>query len=194
MRILDLKGKELKESEVDLEKGKLQEDKILLKHHEAVASKPQKFHYEVVVFHFEDDTEFRPEYKDGKSDYVKVIDDQNGVFEFIDKDKTGKEVKGVELRFVLDEEGVQRHDEYDEYEKIMRYIPFTKQELEQFAAEKQKALDRQDFAENGYLKLRDLENKLDNLQKEFKESQIFYMNKISELNETIAKYLSKDKA
>ena len=76
----------------------------------------------------------------------------------------------------------------------MRYIPFTKQELEQFAAEKQKALDRQDFAENGYLKLRDLENKLDNLQKEFKESQVFYMNKISELNETIAKYLSKDKA
>ena len=76
----------------------------------------------------------------------------------------------------------------------MRYIPFTKQELEQFAAEKQKALDRQDFAENGYLKLRDLENKLDNLQKEFKESQIFYMNKISELNETIAKYLPKDKA
>ena len=40
MRILDIKGKELKESEVDLEKGKLQEDKILLKHHEAVAKIP----------------------------------------------------------------------------------------------------------------------------------------------------------
>ena len=194
MRIFDLEGKELKESEIDLEKGRLQEDKIISKHHEAVAEKPQKYHYEVVVFHFEDGTEFRPEYKNGKSDYVKVIDDQNGVFEFIDKDNTGKEVKGIELRFVLDEEGVQGHDEYDEYEKIMRYIPFTKQELEQYAAEKQKALDRQDFMENGYLKLKDLENKLTNLQKEFKESQNFYTRKISELNETIAKYHSKDKS
>lgn len=57
------KTKELKISEVDLEKGYLIEEKIFICHHDAIDAVEEKWHYEIVA-----------EYDNGGKDIIKVID------------------------------------------------------------------------------------------------------------------------
>ena len=57
------KTKEITQSEVDYKKFKLVEDKLFIKHHEAVAEVKEQFHYETIR-----------EYPNGGKDVKKVID------------------------------------------------------------------------------------------------------------------------
>lgn len=88
MRILDEYGVEI--SAFDPTKGRVEEKKILLKHHEAVEAVEEVGHYEVVK-----------EYPNGGKDTEWVVD-----------------VPGVEAR-----------EAWDEFETVLQFIPFTKQEL-----------------------------------------------------------------
>lgn len=185
MRILDKNGKELKEKDINLKKGYIKEEQLFVKHHDAVQEQPEKFHYEVAVFHFEDGTEFHPSYQDGKSVYVKNIDAGNGVFDFIDVDKTGKKVRGTELRLVIDSKGSPAKEAYDEYETIGRYILYTDEELKQNQEEERKNREREFFLNQGFEKLENLETQFTALATQLKELQSAFMNKSAEIDEKI---------
>lgn len=88
MRIFDSNNIEILEP--DIAKGRLIEDRIFIKHHEAVEGVPDQFHYEVIK-----------EYPNGGRDVKKVIDVP----------------------------GVRASEAWDEYEDILRFIPFTETEL-----------------------------------------------------------------
>ena len=87
MRILDLNGMELENPDLSL--GYLQEEKILIVHHEAVEAVEEQWHYETVA-----------EYPNGGKDVAKVID-----------------APGVEAKDAWDEyETIQRYVPYTEEE------------------------------------------------------------------------------
>lgn len=89
MRILDENGLELPYP--DLELGHLEEEKLLIAHHDRVEAVPEQWHYETVA-----------EYPNGGKDVERVIDVP----------------------------GIPEQDAWDEYEDILRYVPYTPEELE----------------------------------------------------------------
>lgn len=90
MRILDQNDKEIQPDDVDYRLGKLSDDRIFIKHHEAVEAVKEKGHLETVQ-----------EYPNG----------------------------GRDVEWIVDVEGVDAKDAWDEYENIKRYIKFTEEEL-----------------------------------------------------------------
>lgn len=87
MRIFDINNIEL--TNPDLSRGYLKEDRIFVKHHEAVEPVEEQWHYEVIA-----------EYPNGGKDIKKVID-----------------VAGVEAQEAWDEyEDIHRYIEYTEDE------------------------------------------------------------------------------
>lgn len=90
MRILDQNDKEIQPDDVDYRLGKLSDDRIFIKHHEAVEAVKEKGHLETVQ-----------EYPNG----------------------------GRDVAWIVDVEGIEAKDAWDEYENIKRYIKFTEEEL-----------------------------------------------------------------
>lgn len=94
MRIFDQNDKEI--TAPDTEKGRLENDRILIAHHEAITAVEEVGHYEVIA-----------EYPNG----------------------------GKDVEWVIDVEGVEAQDAWDEYEDILRFIPYTEAELRIRAAQ-----------------------------------------------------------
>lgn len=92
MRILDNLGNERSMDEIDFSAGMLNEESILIAHHEAVEACPEEGHYEVIA-----------EYPNG----------------------------GKDVEWIVDAPAVDAKEAYDEYETILRYIPFTEKVLDQ---------------------------------------------------------------
>lgn len=88
MRILDENDNEL--FKYDLTKGRLNNDRLLIKHHEKIKAVKEEGHWKTIA-----------EYPNG----------------------------GKDVEWVIDVPGVEAKDAWDEYEEILRYIPFTEQEL-----------------------------------------------------------------
>lgn len=88
MRIFDKSNNEV--SAPDLTKGRLQDDKLLIKHHDKVEAVKEEGHWKTVTVY------------------------PNG---------------GKDVEWVIDVPGVEASDAWDEYEDILRYIPFSAQEL-----------------------------------------------------------------
>jgi hypothetical protein len=63
MRIFDEKNVEILEENVDFDLGYLEEDKMFVQHHDAVAAVDEVYHYETIA-----------EYPNGGKDVKKVID------------------------------------------------------------------------------------------------------------------------
>ena len=80
--------------------------------------------------------------------HVKVIDDQAGVFEYVDKGE-GNVYYGAEIKSVIDHEYVEHKDAYDEYEDIQRYILYTEAELKERKEMEEKQAKQAAFMENG---------------------------------------------
>lgn len=99
MRIIDENGLEVQSP--DLGKGKLVQDRILVKHHPEIHSVEEKWHYEVVAT-----------YPNGGQDVERVID----------------------------VEGVDGKPAWDEYEDVLRYVLYTKEELDQMAEAEKNSL------------------------------------------------------
>lgn len=87
MRILDENDNEL--FKYDLTKGRLNNDRLLIKHHERVKAVKEEGHWKTIA-----------EYPNG----------------------------GKDVEWVIDVPGVEAKDAWDEYEEILRYIPFTEKE------------------------------------------------------------------
>ena len=146
MRILNEGDVEIKESDVDTTKGYLKADKKFVAHHEEQAEITEKNHYEVIRFAFEDGSQM---FVDGNTDpHVKVIDDQAGVFEYVDQGE-GNVYHGAEIKSVIDQEHVEHKDAYDEYEDIKRYVLYTEAELKKRKEVKEKQAKQAAFMENG---------------------------------------------
>lgn len=106
MRILDADNREI--ASPDMALGRLEEDKILVAHHDAVEAVEEQWHYETIA-----------EYPNGGKDVEKIVD-----------------VPGVEEK-----------DAWDEYEDILRYIPYTPEELAEMEAARNQPTQEERIAE-----------------------------------------------
>lgn len=146
MRILNEEDVEIKESDVDTTKGYLRSDKKFIVHHEEQPEVPEQKHYEVERFVFEDGSQMLV---DGNTDaHVKVIDDQAGIFEYVDQGE-GNVYFGAEIKSVIDQEHIEHKDAYDEYEDIQRYVLYTEAELQERKEMEEKQAKQAAFMENG---------------------------------------------
>ena len=136
MKILNEEDVEIKESDVDTMKGYLKPDKKFVMHHDE----------QVERFVFEDGSQMLIE--TNEDPHVKVIDDQAGVFEYIDKGE-GNVYHGAEIKSVIDHEHVEHKDAYDEYEDIQRYVLYTEAELKERKEMEEKQAKQAAFMENG---------------------------------------------
>lgn len=146
MRILNEKDVEIQESDVDTDKGYLKSDKIFKVHHDEQAEILEQKHYEVSRFVFTDGTDMAIE--SNEDPHVKVINDQTGIFEYVDQGE-GKTYFGADVKQVIDQEHIEQKDAYDEYEDIQRYVLYTEQELADRAAAVEKQKKQNEFMENG---------------------------------------------
>lgn len=146
MKIYNEEDVEIKESDVDTTKGYLKSDKKFIVHHEEQPEVIEHKHYEVERFVFKDGSQMLV---DGNTDaHVKVIDDQAGIFEYVDQGE-GNVYHGAEIKSVIDQEHVERKDAYDEYEDIQRYVLYTEEELQARKEAEEKQAKQTAFMENG---------------------------------------------
>lgn len=146
MKIYNEEDVEIKESDVDTAKGYLKSDKKFITHYDEQPEVIEHKHYEVERFVFEDGSQMLV---DGNTDaHVKVIDDQAGIFEYVDQGE-GNVYHGAEIKSVIDQEHVEHKDAYDEYEDIQRYVLYTEEELAARKEAEEKQAKQTAFLENG---------------------------------------------
>lgn len=146
MKIYNEEDVEIKESDVDTTKGYLKSDKKFIAHYDEQPEVIEHKHYEVERFVFEDGSQMLV---DGNTDaHVKVIDDQAGIFEYVDQGE-GNVYHGAEIKSVIDQEHVEHKDAYDEYEDIQRYVLYTEEELAARKEAEEKQAKQTAFLENG---------------------------------------------
>lgn len=148
MKILNELNQEIQESEVNLELGYLVSEQLFVKHHDEIPEQPEEFHYECRIFYFEDDTSLDVSTLGNEDPHVKIIDLENGIFEYVDQGE-GKIYRGLDIAQVTDKERVEAKEAWDEYEDIQRYKLYTKAELEANRLAKEKAEKQQRFMEEG---------------------------------------------
>ncbi len=105
----------------DLEIGYLKKEYFTI-HHESI---PEKWHYEVTIFDFADGSNYKP--TSNADPHVKVIDDQKGIFEYV-------QVEGEEERVIVGQTISPVFDHalipaWDETTTIFRYVLYTEKEL-----------------------------------------------------------------
>lgn len=161
MRIFDEDGAEITEAEVDTAKGYTIEDKLFVKHHDAVAYAPQEGHYVMQTFFFTDGTSY--DVVNGNEDpHVQIVDEIQGEFAYNDQGED-KVYSGASVKFVIDQEEVSPQDEYDEYEDILRYKLYTEEELKEKADKEAKQAEYEDFIANGPSQLKTNTESIDDL-------------------------------
>lgn len=146
MRILDEQGKEIKESDVDTSLGYLTTEQLYTDTTPEQPEKPEKFHYQVKMWYFTDGTSKVITSNDDPT--VKVVDDQNGVFEYVD-DGSGKVYKGAECERIVDQKHESAKAEKRNYETIQRYKLYTEDELKANKEREEKEKKQAEFMENG---------------------------------------------
>lgn len=146
MKIYNEEDVEIKESDVDTTKGYLKSDKKFIIHYDEQPEVIEHKHYEVERFVFEDGSQML--IGSNEDPHVKVIDDQAGIFEYVDQGE-GNVYHGAEIKSVIDQEHVEHKDAYDEYEDIQRYVLYTEAELKERKEMEEKQAKQAAFMENG---------------------------------------------
>lgn len=131
LRILNEDDVEIQPDEVDYRLGTLDDDKLFVQHHEAQEYVPERSHYRPTKIYG----------ADGETYEVQGEDDPNVVkdgdsFALAD----GTPAFGVDVELVVDQEEIQAHGEYDEYEDILRYRLFSDEELRERAEQEREAI------------------------------------------------------
>ena len=90
-----------------------------------------------------------------------VVDDKQGVFEYIDESRDA--VRGMDLEEVIDVEKKEAKEAYDEYEDIQVYKLYTDAELKERQEADEKMKKQQDFLTNGPDQLQSNTNSIDDL-------------------------------
>lgn len=162
MRILDVNNKELTEKDLDYEKGYVTSDRLFITHHDEIPEASEEFHYEVGVFYFEDGTTLDVSEVGNADPHVKIIDQDQGVFDYIDMGE-GKTLRGIDVRYIVDKEQTEHKDAYDEYEDIQRYILYTEAELAERKRVKAEQEKKNTFLSTGPDRLDTAEGSIDDL-------------------------------
>lgn len=146
MKILDQQDNEIKESDVDTSLGHLVDEQLYI---DTTAAQPEvleKYHYEVETWYFTDGTSMNVSGNDDAT--VKIIDDQQGIFEYVDQGE-GKQYKGATVKRVVDVKHKDAVKEKKNYENIKRYVLYTDEELAAKKAAEEKQKKQDNFIENG---------------------------------------------
>ena len=161
MRILNEQDEEIQEEDVDLEKGYLMPDKVFVAHHDAVEAKSEEGHYYPETVYFEDDTSYSVQWADENDPHITPNED--GVsFEYASLEgEDEKEVRGMDVKWIIDQEQQEAKEAYDEYEDIQRYKLWTEEELQQQAEQKAEAEKRENFMSTGPDRLDNAESNID---------------------------------
>lgn len=161
MKYINEQGQEIQESDIDTELGYTVPDKVFVAHHDATPEVPEQFHYEVKTWYFEDGTSM--DVPAGNADAtVKVIDDGNGVFEYVD-DGSGKVYRGAEIERVTDVEHEDAKEAEDEYENVQKYILYTEDEIADRKRAAEKAAAQESFLELGPTQLQNSISSIEDL-------------------------------
>lgn len=148
MRILDINDNELQIENLDLELGRLINDKIFIKHHDAIPSSPGKSHYWPSKYFFTDGSHYIVNSEDDP--HVIYIDEEKEKFGWnVLKGEPKREIHGISLQLVIDSPAVEGREAWDEYEDIQRYILYTEDELALIKAKKEKEEKQKNFINNG---------------------------------------------
>ena len=162
MRILDQNDVELDREDIDLEKGRLEDDKLFIAHHEATEAVPEQSHYYLQTVYFTDGTSAHLEGEDDP--HIEVVDADKGLFDYVFLEgETEKEIKGKDLGRIVDVEYQPAKEAYDEEEDIQRYIPYTEEELAQIKADREQAQKQENFISTGPDRLSNVEVGLDDM-------------------------------
>lgn len=115
------KTQELNENELDFEKGRLQADKLVIAHHEAIPFKQGKTAREIA--------------DELTAQGVEIEESPFGLFRVIKEyDDGGRETVLIEA-----EPDTLAQEPYDEYEDIQVFVPYTAEELKKIADDKRHA-------------------------------------------------------
>ena len=161
MRILNEQDEEIQKEDVDLEKGYLMPDKVFVAYHDAVEAKSEEGHYYPETVYFEDDTSYSVQWADENDPHITPNED--GVsFEYASLEgEDEKEVRGMDVKWIIDQEQQEAKEAYDEYEDIQRYKLWTEEELQQQAEQKAEAEKRENFMSTGPDRLDNAESNID---------------------------------
>lgn len=160
MKIYDEAGNEITEEDVDTSKGRLVQDKKFIAHHDAEEAVEEVKHYRVKTVYFEDATSLDLE-GDNTDEHLVIVDDKNGVFEYVDDTKDM--VRGMDIEEVIDVEKKDAVEAYDEYEDIQIYKLYTEEELKERQEAEEKMKKQQEFMKNGPDQLQSNTDSIDDL-------------------------------
>lgn len=160
MKYYDENGVEIPESEIDYAKGRVEYKSKVIAHHPATEAQPEKNHYEVSKFYFDDGTSYTVTSPDDP--HIEFINPEEGVFGYIDLGE-GKTLFGIDLKTVVDEPATEAKEAYDETEDYYVYIPYTPEELAEQAEQQKKAEAQAEFLTTGPERLESTEISVDDL-------------------------------
>lgn len=161
MRILNEQNEEIQESDVDTNLGYLVSEQILKEHHDAVPEIQEKGHYYPETFYFVDGSQYDVN-TDGDNDPCVKANDDGVSFSYTPPEgEKPREVKGCDVKYIIDVEHQEAKDAYDEMETIQRYKLYTAEQLKERQAAKEKAQKREEFLTTGPERLSSAETDID---------------------------------
>ena len=142
LRILDENDNELTEEQADTELGYLYPDSIVKEHHNEVKAVSEVGHYYPETFYFENGDPYTVQGEEEDADPHVGKTDKEGVFTFIAQtpEEASLQVRGVDVKWVIDTPAVEYKAAYDDHEEIKRYHRYTEEEL----AERKKMKETQE--------------------------------------------------
>lgn len=161
MRILNEKDEEVQASDVNSDLGYLVSEQILKEHHDAVPEIQEKGHYYPETFYFVDGSQYDVN-TDGDNDPCVKANDDGVSFSYVPPEgEEPREVKGCDVKYIIDVEHQEAKDAYDEMENIQRYKLYTAEQLKERQAAKEKAQKREEFMTTGPNRLSTAETDID---------------------------------
>lgn len=161
MRILNEQDEEIQEADVDYTLGYLVGDQILKEHHDAVPEIQEKGHYYPETFYFVDGSQYDVN-TDGDNDPCVKANDDGVSFSYVPPNgEEPREVKGCDVKYIIDVEHQEAKDAYDEMENIQRYKLYTSEQLKAKQEAKEKAQKREEFITTGPNRLSTAETDID---------------------------------
>lgn len=141
-RILDENDNELTTEQADTELGYLYPDSIVKEHHDEVKAVSEVGHYYPETFYFENGDPYAVQGEEEDADPHVGKTDKEGVFTFIAQtpEEASLQVRGVDVKWVIDTPAVEYKAAYDDHEEIQRYHKYSEEEL----AERKKMKETQE--------------------------------------------------
>lgn len=131
MRILDENDNEIQESDVDRNLGYLVYEQLFVKHHDEVEAKAEEGHYYPTCVYFENSTKYVVDTENEDDAHISPNEDGKSFTYVPGEEEEPRDVRGMDVRWIVDSPQVDAKEAYDEYEDIQRYKLYTEEELQE---------------------------------------------------------------